>query len=167
MILLCLILLTSICAGIPATSRSASDQILELHATEREGHLRGDASVVTSVLAESVASVQNGDVEIQSREQMRRSFSEYLSGVAYLSWDDLMKPSVHVSSDGTMAWAVVRIKARFREKGDQSGRIQEFKSSWIATYEKQNSQWRMTGISSGCNPPCGSPVESKLKGPSH
>jgi len=145
-------------------AQRADDQvanILRLHAIEREGHLKGDAHMVTSFLADSFVSVQNGKVEVQSREQVRRNFAEYLAGVVYSSWDDLMKPSVHISADGTMAWAVIQIKARFREKNDSTQTIQEFTSSWIAAYEKRASAWQMVGISSGCNPPCGSPPDAK------
>ena len=130
--------------------------ILRLHSIEREGHLKGDANMVTSFLADSFVSLQNGKIEVQTREQVRRNFAEYLSNVAYSSWEDVMKPSVHISTDGSMAWAVIQIKARFREKSDPTGKTQEFTSSWIATYEKRTSGWQMTGISSGCNPPCGS-----------
>ncbi|MBV9301321.1 MAG: nuclear transport factor 2 family protein [Acidobacteriaceae bacterium] len=137
--------------------------ILRLHAIEREGHLKGDANLVSSVLADSVVSIQNGDVEVRSRDQMRRGFAEYFSAVAYASWEDIIKPLVHISRDGGMAWSVIRIRAQFREKSDPSGKVQEFTSSWIATYEKNKSGWHMSGISSGCDPPCGPPPESSSR----
>jgi len=145
-----------------SSSNDSEQAILRLHAQARQGHLRGDAELIAAGVADRFINLQNGSLESQTREQLRQKFSTYLGHVKYSEWNDVIQPSVHVSRDGTMAWTAINIKARFIDLTEPSPRQEhEFTSSWIAVYEKQASGWRMVGMSSGCEPACGSRREQK------
>ena len=132
--------------------------IVRLHGLERQGHLTGSADLVTATLADRLTVVENGEVHIMSRNDVHRTFVDYLKSVRYSAWEDVTAPDVHVARDGFTAWAVIRIHAKTSDVGDNKSKEEhEFLSSWIAVYEKQKGQWRMVAISSGCNPPCGLP----------
>jgi hypothetical protein len=126
------------------------EELLHLHAQTREAHLKGDANLLVAGIGSQLIQVQDGNVETDTREQIREQFSDRFSRVKYLTWDDVTAPQVRVASDGSMAWMVIQIEARYRDRvGATLGQEHQFFSSWIATYEKQKSDWRMVGIASG------------------
>jgi hypothetical protein len=90
--------------------------ILRLHAREREGHLTGNAELVTSDLGENLNVAENGQVETKTRQDVLNGFSSYLKTVKYSSWDDVSEPVVRVSEDGRMGWAAIQIKAQYLGK---------------------------------------------------
>jgi hypothetical protein len=159
---LCWFIVALVISALPSSSldkNSSNDDvqaILHLHAQTREAHLKGDAALIAASVHDHFLNVQNGNLESSTREELRQRFSTYLAHVKYSEWNDVIPPSVHVSSDGNMASAAIKIKARFTDLSEPSPRQEhEFISSWIAVYEKQPAGWRMTGISSGCEPACG------------
>ena len=126
------------------------DSLLALHAHERQAHLIGDANLLTAEMADQVVDVQNGKVEVRSREEMRRRFADYFAQVKYSFWDDVVEPRVRVSPDGRMGWVVIHVKAGLSDvSGAQAGKPRRFESSWISIYEKRDADWKMVGISSG------------------
>ena len=149
----CLIL---ILAGLFVGAATASDleqdrqSLLASHTVERQAHLQGDADLLAGEMADQVVNVEDGKVEVLTREEMRRQFAHYFRQVKYSSWDDSIAPRVNISPDGHMAWIVIEVKARLSDlSGPGAGRQRGFNSSWIATYEKHGVKWQVTGISSG------------------
>jgi hypothetical protein len=47
-----------------------------------------------------------------------------------------------------MAWMAVEIEAHFTRADQPADGERSFKSSWIATYQRDKCAWRMTGIAS-------------------
>src|SRR5262249_12296928 len=138
------------CLLSPCFSQSEKDQVLALHEQARKAHLQGDAALLADSVADQLVSVQAGEGETLSRDELRRQFEDRFRKVKYSLWEDVLPPSIHVSSDDKMAWMVIQIHARYRERnGETLGEEHEFRSSWIATFEKQQGRWRMTAISSG------------------
>ncbi|MBV9623880.1 MAG: hypothetical protein JOZ14_07880 [Acidobacteria bacterium] len=138
--------------------------ILELHQVERRGHLTGNAELIAGTLADQLTVVENGEVQVNSREDVGRSFSDYLKSVRYSAWEDVSPPSVHISTDRKTAWVVIRIQATYTDKDSTPAVQHQFVSSWIAIYQKGKGGWRMAAIASGCNPPCGLPREQNAHG---
>jgi hypothetical protein len=125
-------------------------QLLNLHAQERDAHLKGDADLLASEIASEFVSVRDGEVESDSREEVRHQFAERFRRVRYSEWDDVIPPRVQISPDGKMVSVVVQIRARYRDwTGLSLGEEHKFLSSWVATYEKQQSEWHMVAIASG------------------
>jgi hypothetical protein len=134
------------------TSQQQKDleELLCLHAREREAHLKGDADLLVSEIGSRLVQVQDGKVETATAGEIREQFFDRFTRVKYLTWDDVAPPQIRVASDGSMAWVVIQIEARYRDRvGSSLGQEHQFLSSWIATYEKQKSDWRIVGIASG------------------
>ena len=55
---------------------------------------------------------------------------------------------VTISPDGQMAWMAVEVAAKYTRADKPAEGERSFKSSWIATYARDNCAWRMTGIAS-------------------
>jgi hypothetical protein len=121
--------------------------ILRLHALDRQAHLEGDADVLADGMADHIWDANRGGLTRVGREDVRERFAAYFASVTYSVWDDLTPPHVSVSSDGTSAWMAVRIEARLVSI-DEPMTQRDFESSGIATYEKAEGRWRMTGIAS-------------------
>jgi hypothetical protein len=100
-------------------------------------------------MAEHVWEASRGGLNRLARTELRDRFAAYFSSVRYSVWDDLQPPLVSVSVDGNSAWMAFEIEARLTVTAED-GTTQDvsFESSWIATYEMSDGEWRMTGISS-------------------
>jgi hypothetical protein len=100
-------------------------------------------------MADHVWEAGRGGLTRLSQAAMRERFTTYFASVRYSMWDDLEPPHVVISGDGTQAWMAVAIEARLSSV-DADGHTPEraFESSWIATYEKVDGRWLMTGIAS-------------------
>jgi hypothetical protein len=146
--------------GLAFASDKDVSAILQVHALERRGHLTGSAEFIAKAVGDQLTVVENGAVQVSSREDVPRTFANYLKSVHYSAWEDVILPAVHISTDPKTAWAIIQIQATYVESAKPSVQHQ-FVSSWIAIYQKGNGRWRMTAIASGCNPPCGLPAEEK------
>lgn len=57
-------------------------------------------------------------------------------------------PVVAISPDGQMAWMAVEVEAQYTQTAKPAEGEKTFKSSWIATYQRDKCAWRMTGMAS-------------------
>ena len=114
----------------------------------RRGHLRGDVALITAATADQLLLAENGALRTQSKAEVAQFFSGYFKRVRYREWRDVSPPVVTVSPDGQMAWMAVAVEARYTRADKPAEAEKSFKSSWIATYARDNCAWRMTGIAS-------------------
>jgi ketosteroid isomerase-like protein len=121
-----------------------TDALLLLHCQAREAHLTGNADLLASGTADHLLVVSRAKIHRQSREDVRKFFQQYLAETRYSMWNDVVPPEIRLSPDRKMAWMAVHIRARAK----QAGEALDFESAWVATYEKNAGQWRMTTISS-------------------
>jgi len=129
-------------AADPAAERVA---LLKLHAQDRDGHLKGDADLITAPLAPTITEVAGGHVSTMKRDDAKAKFAEYLKTVKYTAWDDASEPVIKISSDGKMAWMVVEIKVEVAPVSNLVDK-RNFMNSAIQTYEKGPDGWQMTSI---------------------
>ena len=133
-------------ATCPATDARA--ELLALHEAARQAHLRGDAALIAAATADQLLLAENGALRTQSKAQVAQFFSGYFKRVRYREWRDVSPPVVAISPDGKMAWMAVAVEARYTSADKPAEGEKSFKSSWIATYQRDNCEWRMTGIAS-------------------
>ncbi|MGZ4789594.1 MAG: hypothetical protein ACXVZX_13840 [Terriglobales bacterium] len=126
----------------PAADRAA---LLKSHADDREGHLKGDANLITAQFAPTLEEVAGGRVHEMSRDAARQQIGEYLKTVKYTAWDDAAEPVIKISPDGQMAWMLVQTKVEVAPI-DQPDAKRSFMNSAIQTYEKGPKGWQMTAI---------------------
>jgi hypothetical protein len=133
-------------AACPSTDLRA--EILATHEMARQAHLRGDAALIASATSDQLLLADNGAVRVQSKSEVSRYFTDYFKRLNYLEWRDVKPPFVAVSPDGQMAWMAVQLAARYTRADKPADGEKSFKSSWIATYKREECAWRMTGIAS-------------------
>ena len=139
---LCLVFSTLAFAASPIADR---DALLKLHTLDRDGHLKGDADLITAPLGPTITEVAGGHVNTINRDSAKQKFADYLRTVKYTAWDDTKEPVIKISSDGKMAWMLVEIKVEVAPVDKPEGK-QTFMNSAIQTYEKGPNGWQMTSI---------------------
>ncbi len=82
-------------------------RIIEILQKERTNHFEKDAAGFTALFADSIISVNRGEVRKNSRAEMAARFGSYFSNVEFVKWDDTAAPIIEISNDGTMAYAIV------------------------------------------------------------
>jgi hypothetical protein len=122
-------------------------RLLRRHRVVMDDHYFGDASGLKSINGEPFTVVSDGEVFTMSDEDADSGFDKIMSSRDYTVYDDLIRPIVKISRDGSLGWVTVRVFAkgvRFGEDGKPSGPL-EFTSAWTELYEKIDGNWRMIG----------------------
>lgn len=139
--------------GIIATSYSedsgpddATAAILHMHELDRQAHLKGDAADIESRLDAQIVVVSEGNITTETKEAMYERLVEGFQKTEYSAWEDINRPVIKVSQDGTMAWAAFNVQSQYVEK--QPGakpRAVNAAISWLSTYDNRAGHWVMTG----------------------
>jgi hypothetical protein len=130
----------------PVTNAKAD--LLSLHETTRQAHLRGDAKLIAATIGDQLLMAEDGVLRRRSNAEVEQFFTGYLKRVRYHEWRDVSPPVVVVSPDGEMGWMAVEVQARYTRADKPTEAEKTFKSSWIATYQRDKCVWRMTGMAS-------------------
>lgn len=130
----------------PATDARAD--LLAVHETTRQAHLKGDAAMIAGTIGDSLLLAENGAIRTQSNAEVVKFFTAYFSRVRYREWKDVSPPIVAISPDGQMAWMAVAVEAHYTRADKPAEAEKSFKSSWIATFKRDGCAWRMAGIAS-------------------
>lgn len=138
----------SLVAHPTCAATDARAELLSLHETTRQAHLRGDATLIATNTADRLLLADNGAVRIQSNAEVAQFFAGYFQRVRYREWRDVSPPVVTISPDGDMAWMAVEVEAHFTRTDKPAEGEKTFKSSWIAIYQRDKCAWRMTGMAS-------------------
>ena len=146
--MLALAVLASFAAPPPCPATDPRAEVLALHERTREAHLRGDAALIAGTIGDRLLLAENGGIRVQTKAEVAQFFTGYLKRVRYSQWRDVSPPVVELSPDGQMAWMAVAVEARYTRADKPAEGEKTFKSSWIATYKRDNCEWRMTGIAS-------------------
>jgi hypothetical protein len=121
---------------------TAKAELLSLHLDARRAHFAHDVDALVSTLPETFTYVRDGKVELQSKESIRKRFTEYFRGAEFTAWDDLEPSIVRVSPDGQMGWMIVRAKIAYT-KTDAAGKktSEQTVMAWMSAYEKREGKW--------------------------
>lgn len=138
----------SLVAAPACPASDARAELLSLHETARQAHLRGDAALIAGTIGDRLLLAENGRIRIQSNAEVAQFFTGYFQRARYRQWRDVSPPVVAISPDGQMAWMAVEVEAHYTRADKPAEGEKSFKSSWIATYQRDKCAWRMTGIAS-------------------
>ncbi len=142
--LFCLTLATS------ARSQTSRELLLESNEIQRRAHMENDAALLVSQIADSMLSIQKGEISTVSNAQIQARFENYFKSVKYTKWDDLQEPIIQVSDDGK--WAVMFVKKfldlQYRDKDGNLGDHHFAQYAWESQYRKINGVWKITSITS-------------------
>jgi hypothetical protein len=130
-------------------SRSEAANIQAVLEGSRRAHLETDASLIAAHLADSVVSINGGQVIIQTKQEIEDFFRFYFDGAIYHAWEDVTPPIISMSKDGSMAW-VARTVHVDREELGPGGELwrSQFTSAYTATYENTDAGWKMNSVTS-------------------
>ncbi len=135
-------------AASTACAKADPAQLVALHETARQAHLKGDATLMAPSMSDKIVMAEDGDVQVRSKTDVVSFFTGYFKRIRYSAWQDTSEPKVTISPDGQLAWMAVGVAARYSRLDKPEEGEKSFKSSWIATYERANCAWRMTGMAS-------------------
>ena len=146
--MIALALAASLLAPSNCPAADARVELLSLHEAARQAHLRGDSAPLAAAIGDRLLLAENGVLRTQSKAEVERFFAGYFKRVRYSQWRDVTPPVVTISPDGQMGWMAVELEARYTAVDKPDDGEKSFKSSWIATYERDRCAWRMTAIAS-------------------
>lgn len=129
-------------------------RLLRMHRRIMDDHFFGGVAGMKSVHADSVVIVADGELYRSSGSESEARFEQMLTTRDYTVYDDLVRPMVKVSADGSQGWVIAQVSAkgvRFDAQGKAAGQL-EFVSAWIELYEKKDGRWRMVGNVSNFRP---------------
>src|SRR5688572_27719442 len=142
--MLALAVLASLAAPPLCPATDPRTEVLALHERTREAHLRGDAAPIADTIGDRLLLAENGGIRVQSKAEVAQFFTGYLKRVRYSQWRDVSPPVIEISPDAQMAWMAVAVEARYTRADKPAEGENAFKSSWIATFKRDNCEWRMT-----------------------
>ncbi len=148
--------ISCVLASVFLSACGTADVTQALHETlaqERVAHLETDAGLLASLIDDSLVTVQSGQVGVQPRSDVFASFEAYFEGASYERWDDLEPPRITIAPDGSTAWVARRVEVRRSAERFGVPQIEDFVSSWVATYRWNGGRWLMTANSSGTGDP--------------
>ena len=131
----------------PEDVLTEEQKLLRLHRISMDGHLFGRASEMKTVQGDLMALVSEGDVYMMASEQSDAMLDRIMASRDYTVYDDLIRPIVKISEDGTLGWLIAQVSARgirFDANG-APGNPLEFVCAWIELYEKVQGHWQLTG----------------------
>lgn len=131
----------------PASLLTDEQKLMRLHRVVMDDHYFGDASRMKAINSSPFTLVSDGEVHTMTDAEVDSGFDSIMTSRDYTVYDDLIRPIVKVSKDGSLGWVTVRVYAkgvRLGEEGEPTGPL-EFTSAWTELYEKNNGEWRMIG----------------------
>ncbi|KAA3623229.1 MAG: hypothetical protein DWQ02_24825 [Bacteroidetes bacterium] len=124
--------------------------LLNSNEIQRQAHMENDASLLVSQIADTLVTVQRGNVRTESNTTIKQRFEAYFKTVKYLKWDDISPPVIHISEDGTMATVIVEkiTQAKHLDESGNWGEASETTFAWTSTYQKISGQWLIISVTS-------------------
>lgn len=131
----------------------AMNELLELHRQARVAHFQRDANLLVGSFADDFTSIGNGKIQNPTRQASLDRFTNYFRNSRFLEWDDIVPPVIKVSNDATMGYVIVNKRVRLMAKetdGTEKEATEVF--AWLATYRKNDGQWKLTALASTNTP---------------
>lgn len=138
----------------PMDVLTAEQQLLRLHRLSMDAHRFGTFDSITAYRGDRMLMVSDGEVHTMSADQSTEMMQRIMSSRIYDVYDDLIRPEVEVSADGTLGWVIAQISAQGRRL-DSDGNVVaplQFVCAWVALYEKVDGQWQLVGNVSNFQP---------------
>lgn len=117
---------------------------LQENETARKAHMLGDAKMLTAGIADTMISVNRGQITKSSNQEIYERFKNYFKNIEYIKWEDIEEPVINISDDGTMAEILYKKIILVRSKNEKD----EWEKSavlfaWSANHKKINGVWKV------------------------
>jgi hypothetical protein len=74
---------------IQTDAETAKAELLALHQADRRAHFHHDVDALAASLPSEFIYVRDGKVQTQTKEDLRKRFTQYFQGAEFSAWDDL------------------------------------------------------------------------------
>ena len=129
-------------ADIAAVTR----EVRTLHRRAIEAHLQKDAAFLTRNISQDYFTVKDGEVSFPGFQDTVKGFAEYLNSATFSEYRELAQPLVGCSRDGSLVWAVSRVKVKgVRRAADGLERPLDFTCAWMTLYERRGKELMRLG----------------------
>lgn len=120
-------------------------EILDFHKTFINDHLNKNIDSFVEDYSKDYIFVSNGEISHPTKEEFKTSFSNYLNNTTFSEYRNLQEPIIGFSKDGSMAWAIVKVKvAGSRNMEGDSQKDFDVTYAWITLYERRGDDWIRT-----------------------
>jgi hypothetical protein len=129
-------------------------KLIRAHRVIMDDHFFGRIEGMRNQQSDSIFIVSQGDVYSMSASVSLSGLKRIMGNRIYTDYDDLIRPIIKISSDGSQAWVIAQIQAkgiRLDEYGNAVGPL-DFVCAWIELYEKKVGKWKLTGNVSNFRP---------------
>ena len=121
-------------------------ELLELHYKTIQAHLDKNPDFFIQNISDDYMQVHNGDFLYPQKEEIQDMFVHYLNNTDFIIYEDLAKPIIKVSNDGSLGWTIVQVRVKGKQKSElDSTKIFDNTFAWITLYERTNNQWIRLG----------------------
>lgn len=138
----------------PESVLTDEQKLLRLHRIAMDGHLFERSTDLKALPADSMVIVSDGDVYVLDSDGSDSMIDSIMESRRYTVYDDLIRPMVMISQDGTLGWVIAQVSAKgWRLDAEGAPRDSlSFVSAWVELYSKVEGRWRLTGNVSGFRP---------------
>ena len=120
------------------------EKILKMHNAQRDYHFNKDSIAFVNQLSKSFISVNKGQITMPKAEENTARYHHYFSSVEFIKWDDVAKPIIKFSEDGSMAYTIVDKIVAVTYKDENEGEIiGKTHFAWTAIYKKYGDEWKI------------------------
>lgn len=129
-------------------------RIMELHQAQQDYHFNKDSKALVDLLTPDFVSVSEGIVSEPAYQESLDRFNRYFGSVRFLKWDDLTKPVVKFSGDGSLAYVHTRkiVDIKYPVAAGDS-LVESTIFAWTSVYRKIKDDWKIEAIISTNKPP--------------
>lgn len=146
-LLIAISVLVSSCSSMDSTGRpDPRTQLLALHEEVMLAHRESNVDILMRAEASDYFSANRGQITQPTLEARRARFQQYLGTTRFSEYIDLVPPVVRVSSDGSLGWVIVQVRAKgVQTAGDGKSQPIAFESAWVELYERRGATWYRVG----------------------
>lgn len=128
-------------------------QILKLHNAQRDYHFNKDSIAFANQLSDNFISVNRGIINSPTQSETLSRYHSYFSSVKFLKWDDISKPIIKFSNDGSMAYTIVDKIVAVTQKDEEGNTIEsQTHFAWTTIYKKYGEEWKIDCVTSTNKP---------------
>lgn len=138
----------------PFSVLTDEQKLIRLHRTVMDAHLFEDAGLLEGHFGPRSVVVSDGEIHDSGGKETEALLRRIFTSRDYTRYDDLVRPIVRISEDGTLGWVIVQVGAegaRYDASGNAQGRL-AFTSAWISLFEKIDDEWKVVGNVSNFKP---------------
>ena len=126
--------------------KALKKEILDLHEGFIEAHLNKNIDFLVQDLSEDYFAISRGEIKKFTPEEMKSDLSDYINNTVFSEYKDVEEPIIGFSGDGSLAWAVFKVKATgMFTSDDGSEQKLDFICAWLALHERRDDRWILLG----------------------